>query len=286
MKIFDFFQQKPLVLSFEIFPPKPNATFEPILNTITQLEDLKPDFISVTYGAAGTNSKSTVEIAQIIKDKGHTEPLAHLTCITNTPEQTNAIIEKMQEANIKNILALRGDYPADSTVAYRKTFAKDLIAQIKEQGDFCIAGAAYPEGHQQCPDKKLELLYLKEKIDAGADFLITQLFFENHILYEFLEKLDKLNIKIPVTPGIMPVFSKQQIEKICSLCGATIPKKIQIMIEKYGHDNKALQQAGLEYAYAQINDLIENKVCGIHLCIMNKPEMARAMVKNTKLNNR
>lgn len=284
MKISELFNTKDLVVSFEVFPPKPEAPFEPILNAITDLEALNPDFISVTYGAAGSNRGRTMDIAEHInKTNNKIISLAHLTSIVNTPEEIDDILTDMKDRGIQNILALRGDPPQDTTVTPRKTFAKDLIEQIKKHNHFGIAAAAYPEGHPECPDKKQELLYLKEKIDAGTDFLITQIFFDNAYFYDFADKLVGLNVKTPVSAGIMPVFSAKQVERICQLCGAAIPDKLRQLMEKYAVKPEDMQKAGLDYAYQQITDLVASGVRGIHLYTMNKPELATAMVKNTKL---
>lgn len=284
MKISKLFDTKDLVVSFEVFPPKPDTPIEPILQTITDLEKLQPDFISVTYGAAGSSRGQTMDIAEYInKANNKVLSLAHLTSIVNTPEEIDEILSDMQKRNITNILALRGDPPKDSSLKARKTFAKDLVAQIKQTGHFGIAAAAYPEGHPECLDKKNELLYLKEKIDAGADFLITQIFFDNDCFYKFAEKLDNLNVKTPISAGIMPVFSAKQVARICQLCQASIPEKLSTIMNKYQDNPEDMEKAGLEYAYEQISDLVANKVRGIHLYTMNKPELARSMVKNTKL---
>ena len=285
MKISDLFKKKNPVVSFEIFPPKPNAPFEPILDTITALEKLEPDFISVTYGAGGSTKGRTVEIAEHIKKRPDStiESLAHLTCITSTAAEVDDMLQHIKSRGITNILALRGDMPADSNQPAKNIFAKDLIKRIHKIGGFCIAAAAYPEGHPECPDRAKEYEYLKEKIGTGVDFLISQIFFDNRFFYELREKMAKDNIDIPFCAGIMPVFSKSQIEHICSLCGTSIPDKVNKMMEKYGHENNDLQKAGLEYACQQIEDLCSNQVRGIHLYTMNRPLLAKSMVEDTKL---
>ena len=285
MKILNFFKNKHPVVSFEIFPPKPDMPFEPILSTIRELEDLSPDYISVTYGAAGTTQGRTIEIAENIKKRKNfqTESLAHLTCITNTEEEIHEMLLHIKSRGIENILALRGDPPVDEKTKTSKFFAKNLIEHIKKVGGFCIGAAAYPEGHPECPDREKEFYYLKEKINTGVDFLITQIFFDNKFFYDLGEKLYKSNIQIPLCAGIMPIFSKNQIERICSLCGASITREVRIMLDKYNNNPIALQEAGLEYACKQIEDLYHNNVHGIHLYTMNKPLLAKAMVKNTGL---
>lgn len=285
MKISELFKTKKTVLSFEIFPPKPNAPFEPILETISELEKLEPDFISVTYGAGGSTKGRTVEIAEHIKKNpaNSIESLAHLTCITNTATEVDDMLLHIKSCGITNILALRGDRPADSDLPPKKIFAKDLIKRIQKIGGFSIAAAAYPEGHPECPDRKQEYIYLKEKINTGVDFLISQIFFDNRFFYELRDKLAKDNINIPFCAGIMPVFSKSQIEHICSLCGTSIPDKVNQMMEKYGYDNNELQKAGLEYACEQISDLSANETRGIHLYTMNRPSLAKSMLQDTGL---
>ncbi len=283
MKISKLFTAKNPVVSFEIFPPKPESPFEPILHTVQQLKSLQPDFISVTYGAAGSNRGHTLELAEHIKNDGCIASLAHLTSIVNTPEEIADILAEMKERGIQNILALRGDPPQDSSLPVRQTHAKELVLQIKAAGDFCVGGAAYPEGHPECPDRRQELIYLKEKITAGTDFLITQIFFDNDFFYYFLERLAGAGLEIPVCAGIMPVFSGSQVRHICRLCGASLPPKLLRLIDKYYHQPAAMQEAGLEYACRQIDDLAANGVRGIHLYTMNKPHLATFMVKNTGL---
>lgn len=285
MKIAKLFLQKQPVVSFEIFPPKPDSPFEPILSTIRELEDLGPDFISVTYGAGGTTQGRTIEIAENIKKRNdcQTESLAHLTCITNTADETEQMLLHIKNRGIENILALRGDPPVDQTVKTNKIFAKDLVEQIKKIGGFCIGAAAYPEGHPECSDRKQELEFLITKINAGVDFLITQIFFDNKYFYELQNNLEKNNITTPLSAGIMPVFAKSQIERICSLCGCTITPEIRNLMDKYGANPADMEKAGLEYACKQIEDLCNNKVRGIHLYTMNKPSLAKAIVKNTNL---
>jgi methylenetetrahydrofolate reductase (NADPH) len=282
MKISEIFARKTLTVSFEVFPPKPEAPFEPVLAAVDRLTALRPDFISVTYGAAGTNRGRTVEVAEHITSCG-IEALVHLTCIAGSPEETDGMLAALKERGLGNILALRGDPPAGSAILPGRVFAKGLVAQIKSFGDFCVAAAAYPEGHPECPDRGLELFYLQEKIAAGVDFLLTQIFFDNAFFYDLMEKLDKSNLKLPVSAGIMPVFSQKQIERICSLCGASIPQALRLLMDKYGHSQEDMQKAGLEYASRQIDDLIEHKARGVHLYTMNRPELAEFMVRNTKL---
>lgn len=281
MKIKELYKNKP-VISLEIFPPKPETPIDTIYSTIDELSGLKPGFISVTYGAGGSSRAHTVQIADLIKNRYGIEALAHLTCINSSREEVELILNQLRQSNVENILALRGDPPAGESFKPQDkchySYAKDLIAHIKESGSFCIGAACYPEGHIECRDKISDLKYLKEKAEQGADFLITQLFFDNNIFYSFLEKLDILGISLPVSAGIMPVINKKQIERITSLCGASIPPKFKRMLDKYGDNPAALKEAGTAYATEQIIDLLSFGVDGIHLYTMNRPETARNII--------
>jgi methylenetetrahydrofolate reductase (NADPH) len=282
MKISEIFARKATVLSFEVFPPKPEAPFGPVLAAVDGLSAMRPDFVSVTYGAAGANRGRTVEIAEHIA-AGGIEALVHLTCIADGPEETDGLLAALKGRGLGNVLALRGDPPVGLGIPPGKIFAKDLVARVKAAGDFCVAAAAYPEGHPECPDRGLELFYLKEKIAAGVDFLITQIFFDNAFFYDLVEKLDRSAIALPVSAGIMPVFSQKQVERICALCGASIPQSLRLLMDRYGHGQQDMQKAGLEYAARQIDGLMEQKVRGVHLYTMNRPELAEFLVANTKL---
>ncbi len=281
MKIKKLFNKSP-VISLEIFPPKPESPIDTVLDTIEALSDLKPDFISVTYGAGGSSKSHTLKIADIIKNKYNIEALAHLTCINSTKNDVAGILKELKDSSIENILALRGDIPQneDFDVSANRDFkyAKDLVNYIKESGDFCIGGACYPEGHIECSDNISDLHHLEDKVDTGVDFLITQLFFDNNLFYDFKEKLDILGVNIPVSAGIMPVINKKQIERITNLCGASIPLKFGRILDKYEHNPEALKEAGIAYATEQIIDLLSAGVDGIHLYTMNRPEVARKIL--------
>lgn len=278
MRIKEYFKSKP-VFSLEIFPPKPGSPLDGVLATIAALSDLRPDFISVTYGAAGGSRSHTVEIADTIKNKYGIEALAHLTCINSTKEEVAAILGRLQAAKIENILALRGDRPADQrTTAPASTafaYASDLIKYIRETADFCIGAACYPEVHTEAENADADLHNLKTKVETGVDFLITQLFLDNNLFYAFREKLEKMQIKVPVAAGIMPVLNKKQIERITSLCGASIPPKFRRILDRYEHNPEALKEAGIAYATEQIIDLLSSGVDGIHLYTMNRPAVAK-----------
>ena len=283
MKITDYFKTKKTVVSFEIFPPKPDSPFEPILNTVDELVKLRPDYISVTYGAAGSNRGRTMDLAEHISKIDNIDALAHLTCIIDTPNEIETILADIKNRGIENILALRGDHPQDSTAIPQKIYAKDLVSFIKKAGDFAIGGAAYPEGHPECPNKKEEFSYLLEKIDSGVDFLISQIFFDNTFLYNLQENLLANGKTLPLCAGIMPVFSAAQVNRICSMCATSIPEKLQKIMDKYADNNDDMQKAGLDYAFGQIDDLLKNDIRGIHLYTMNRPSLAIEMINNTGL---
>ncbi len=284
MYIRDLFANKKPVLSLEIFPPKKESPIEVIYETIQGLQDLRPDFISVTYGAGGSNTKRTVEIASLLKNKYGIEALAHLTCIASTKEQINLIITELEQQGIENILALRGDMPTDPDFEFPNPlhfrYAQDLTAYLKEHSSVCIGGACYPEGHIEASSMEADIQFLAEKVAAGAEFLITQLFFDNELFYRFMELARDKGITVPISAGIMPVLNRKQIERITSLSGASLPKKFQRMLEKYEHNPEALKEAGIAYATEQIIDLLSWGVDGIHLYTMNKPEVARKIVGN------
>ena len=284
MHIKNIFSAKKPVISFEIFPPKKDSPVETIYKTIEALKDLTPDYISVTYGAGGSTTNRTVEIAKLIKQQYNIEALAHLTCITSTKDEIANTIANLKANDISNVVALRGDLPQDPDFKFpdplHYRFAKDLVSEIHKDRDFCIAAACYPEGHPECDSYEEDLLHLKEKVDAGVDFLISQLFFDNDCFYQFIEDKEKLNINVPVTAGIMPVLNKNQIERMTTLCGASIPKKLTRILYRYEHNPEALKEAGIAYATEQIIDLISWGVDGIHIYTMNRPEVTRTIMRN------
>lgn len=275
MKIRDMFE-KGTVFSFEIFPPKKTAPVEIIYNTLEELKDLKPDFISVTYGAGGSNnSVSTCVIAHTIKEKYGIEPAAHLPCINYTKDEITAILKDFEQHGIENILALRGDINPDIPPKKEFKYASELVEFIKTKGDFDIAGACYPEGHVDTPDMVQDVLNLKKKVDAGASHLISQLFFDNQYFYSFVEKAKIAGINVPIEAGIMPVTNKKSIERMVSMCGASLPPKFAKMMQRYENNPEALRDAGIAYAIDQIVDLVSNGVDGIHLYTMNNAYVAR-----------
>lgn len=279
MKIDTLFNKNRTVFSFEVFPPKKTSSIDTIYKTLEDLEGLKPDFISVTYGAGGLevgNSK-TCEIASRILDKHNITSMAHLTCVNSNKELIDKELKSLQKHGIQNILALRGDINPELPRQNDFVYASDLIKYIKETtGDtFHISGACYPEVHGESKDLKTDILNLKRKVDAGAKHLISQLFFDNGYFYDFKEKISIAGIDVPIEAGIMPVVNGKQIEKMVSMCGASLPPKFSKMIQKYADKPEALRDAGIAYAIDQIVDLISNGVDGIHLYTMNNPYVAR-----------
>lgn len=275
MIIKNLFKEKKPVISFEIFPPKKEAELENIDETLRTLARLHPDFISVTFGAggSGTNNK-TVELAKKIKEDYGIEPLVHLTCISHSKEEIEKILGQMEEAKLKNVLALRGDVNPNVPIKDDFKYAGELVSFIKEQGDFHVSGACYPEVHLEAENEVSDLRNLKKKVDAGAEHLVSQLFFDNDVFYDFLTKVRIAGIDTPVEAGIMPVTNKAQIKRMVTMCGASLPDKFERIMEKYGENKEALFDAGMVYAINQIVELISHGVDGIHIFTMNNPVVA------------
>lgn len=281
MRIAELFKEKKTVLSFEIFPPKRNDPVDTVYQTIDALKDLAPDFISVTYGAGGSTKGHTVEIASHIQKNCGINALPHLTCVTSTRREVEEALGSLEAAGVENLLALRGDLPKDaagSTENGHYTYAKELIEHIRARGGFCLGAACYPEKHQEALSRNSDLKHLKAKVDAGAEFLISQLFFDNDLFYDFMERIDLLDIKVPVTAGIMPMLNRNQIARTVELSGCSLPKKFTRILERYEHDPIAFREAGMAYAIEQIIDLMSWGISGIHLYTMNRPESARIIV--------
>ncbi len=285
MKIINLFNIKKPVISFEIFPPKATAPLDTIFNTLERFRALKPSYISVTYGAGGSQKGRTIEIASKIKRDCNIESMAHFTCVGHSVEEIDELLDCLVQNNIDNVLALRGDPPVGqpdfnfSKNAFKH--ASELIEHIRsrKKGNLCIAAAAYLEGHPECKTLKEDMEHLKQKVDAGVDFLVTQLFFDNKLFYDFQNKAAQLNISCPITAGIMPVFSTQ-IKTMAAKSGCSIPAKLVVMIDKYQDNPDDLLKAGIEYAGTQIRDLIENGADGIHLYTMNRPKSSREILYN------
>ena len=278
MMIEKIFEEKRPVLSFEIFPPKRAEALKSIDETLEVLTGLNPDYISVTFGAGGSSvNNKTVELAKKIKNEYKIEPLVHLTCLHYTREEIRRILDELAESDIYNVLALRGDINPDFESKDDFKYASDLTAFVKSCGNFGVAGACYPETHIEAKDSITDIKNLKKKVDAGADHLISQLFFDNDVFYSFVEKLRIAGIDVPVSAGIMPVINKAQIERMVSLCGATLPEKFRRITHKYEDNREALFDAGMVYAINQVVELLSNDVEGIHLYTMNNPHVAKKL---------
>ena len=263
------------MFSFEVFPPKKTSPVEVIYDTLEELQGLSPDFISVTFGAGGSgNSRYALEIASKINESGII-PMLHLPCINFTKAEIDAALDEAKSRGIENILALRGDINPEIEPVNDFRYASDLISYIKTNGDFDIAAACYPECHPDAENLVEDITNLRKKVDAGADHLITQLFFDNDNFYEFREKAAIAGINIPIEAGIMPVVNKRQIERMVTTCGASLPAKFVRIMTKYEHNPEALRDAGIAYAVNQIIDLVASGVDGIHLYTMNNPYVAR-----------
>lgn len=283
MKVTDKFIPHKTGLSFEIFPPKHGSALMDIDETLGILSELNPDFISVTFGAGGSsNNNKTIELAKKIKYEYHVEPVVHLTCLTYDKAEIDEFSRILQENGLENVLALRGD--RNPNVAPKEDFAhaNELTAYLKTKGDFCIGGACYPECHPESKDRVSEMRHLKAKVDAGDEYLVSQLFFENEMFYSFVEDCRIAGIEVPVTAGIMPVINKAQIERMVTLCGASLPEKFERIMNRFEDNKEALFDAGMAYALSQVIDLIANDVDGIHLYTMNNPRVARKICEGIK----
>lgn len=283
MKINEKFKEKSPLISFEIFPPKPDYPIDTIFNTIDELYSLEPDFMSVTYGAGGSTKDRTVEISSYIQNKYNLTSNAHVTCISSSKEEVQNISKSLKEKNIQNVMALRGDYPKDNLSALpidRYKNSVELIEYFKQNTDFCIGAACYPEKHPDAKDLNADIDFLKRKMDAGADYLVTQLFFDNGMFYDFYDKAIKKGIYLPISVGIMPILNKRQITSIVRLTGNSIPNKFRRLLDKYENNPEALKEAGMSYAVSQIIDLLSWGVDGIHIYTMNKPSTARKILEN------
>ena len=285
MKLSKLLEGEGLSLSFEVFPPKTDSNFESVKHATEEIASLGPAFMSVTYGAGGGTSRYTLDIAKNIKERYSVPTLAHLTCVSSTKETVKARIAEMREAGIENVMALRGDLTPEliesdrSGWAYRH--AIDLVRELRECGeDFCIGGACYPEVHPESRDQKEDIRYLKEKVDAGCDFLTTQMFFDNNLLYSFLYKIREAGITLPVIPGVMPITNANQVKRAIELSGSFMPRRFASLVDKFGSDPAAMTQAGIAYATDQIIDLFANGIKNVHVYSMNKPEVAKKILDN------
>jgi methylenetetrahydrofolate reductase (NADPH) len=285
MKLSEHFSQNKFSMSFEVFPPKTDTAMETVVHATEAMALLHPAFMSVTYGAGGGTSKYTLDIARHIETDYGVPTVAHLTCVSSTRETVRQRIAELNEAGIDNIMALRGDLLPHQIGADRSDWhfrhAVELIREIKESGyDFCIGGACYPETHPESRNQKEDILHLKEKVDAGCDFLTTQMFFDNNLLYNFLYKIREAGIEVPVVAGIMPITNANQIGRTIKLSGSFIPQRFKTLVDRFGSDPFAMRQAGIAYATDQIIDLYANGIKNVHVYSMNKPEIAKQIQSN------
>ncbi|MDO4566337.1 MAG: methylenetetrahydrofolate reductase [NAD(P)H] [Oscillospiraceae bacterium] len=283
MKISSILKDERMSLSFEVFPPKQETSFESVRAAAEKIASLRPAFMSVTYGAGGGVSGYTVKIAKGIEEKYQVPTLAHLTCVSSTRETVARRIEEMKDAGIENVMALRGDLTPELLENGREgcdyRYAVELIRQLKESGaNFCIGGACYPEVHPESPNQREDIAHLREKVEAGVDFLTTQMIFDNNLFYNFLYKLREAGVSVPVLPGIMPITNANQVERAIKLSGAFMPQRFKAMVDRFGSDDLAMRQAGIAYAADQIIDLFANGVTKVHVYSMNKPEVAEGIL--------
>ena len=285
MKLSELFADDRLSLSFEVFPPKTDMAFDSVKHATEEIAKLKPSFMSVTYGAGGGTSRYTLDIAKNIKERYGVPTLAHLTCVSSTRETVRAKIEQIRAAGIDNVMALRGDIPKELLGADRTAWdykhAVELVKELRESGaDFCIGGACYPEIHPESQNQKEDIKYLKEKVEAGCDFLTTQMFFDNNLLYNFLYKIREAGVTVPIIPGIMPITNGNQVERAVKLSGSFVPQRFKALVDKFGDTPEAMKQAGIAYATDQIIDLFANGITNVHVYSMNKPDVAAAIKSN------
>ena len=285
MKIIDLLTEEKLTLSFEVFPPKTESAFDSVRKATEEIAKLKPAFMSVTYGAGGGTSKYTLDIAKNILKEYGVPTLAHLTCVSSTKQTVKERIIDIKNSGIENVMALRGDIPKELENADRSGWdyqhAIDLIRELKKYSpDLCVGGACYPEIHPESVNQKEDIKYLKEKVDAGCDFLTTQMFFDNNLLYNFLYKIREAGITVPVMPGIMPITNANQVERAIKLSGSFMPQRFKSLVDKFGTNPDAMKQAGIIYATDQIIDLFANGIKNVHVYSMNKPDVAEKILTN------
>ncbi len=284
MRITDIICNDKMTLSFEVFPPKKETSYESVKAATEQIAEIKPAFMSVTYGAGGGTSEYTLSIAKNLKDKYNVPMLAHLTCVSSSKATVSNMIEKLKENGITNVMALRGDLTPELENSDRSTwdyrYAVDLIHELKSKGDFCIGAACYPEMHPESECQKEDIKYLKEKVDAGVDFLTTQMIFDNNLFFNFMYKIREAGITVPVLPGIMPITNKNQVERAIKLSGAFMPQRFKAMVDKFGSSAATMKQAGIAYATDQIIDLYANGITNVHVYSMNKPDIAKGIYDN------
>lgn len=282
MKIRDLITQDKATLSFEVFPPKKDTDFADVEAAALGIAAFKPDYMSVTYGAGGSTKGHTIQLAQEIQEKYDVPTIAHLTCVCASKEGIKTALADMKNAGIENILALRGDIPKnyDGQVFAEFSHASELVELIKETGDFCVGGACYPEVHPDSANKHEDIIGLKKKVDAGCDYLTTQMFFDNNIFFNFMYRIREAGISVPIIPGIMPITRRVQVKNAVKLSGCNVPERFKSIVDVFGDTEAAMRQAGIAYATDQIIDLMANGVKHIHVYSMNKPEIAAGIQKN------
>lgn len=285
MKIIDILKKEQMSLSFEVFPPKKETSYESVRMATEKIAALKPAFMSVTYGAGGGVSQYTIDIAKNLMEKYDVPMLAHLTCVSSDKAMVQDRIAAMKEAGIENVMALRGDLTPELMESDRSKwdfrYAIDLVRTLKESGaDFCIGGACYPEVHPESRNQKEDIQHLKEKVNAGVDFLTTQMVFDNNLFFNFMYKLREAGVTVPVLPGIMPITNANQVERAIKLSGSFMPQRFKSLVDKFGSDPDAMRQAGIAYATDQIIDLYANGITNVHIYSMNKPEVAEGIINN------
>ena len=283
MKINKILADKTPTISFEVFPPKQETGLNEVKSAAGAIAALSPSYMSVTYGAAGSTSKLTIEVASDIKNLHGVSVMPHLTCVASTKEHVAKMVKSILENNIDNIMALRGDLPKDGIICKDYLHASDLIKDIRALApDLCIGGACYPEGHIECAHKSDDIRYLKEKVDAGCDFLTTQMFFDNNIFYNFLYRIKDVGINVPVVPGIMPITTARQLSRSVQLSGTSVPERFKAIVDRVGDDPVSMRPAGIIYASEPIIDLIANGITHVHVYSMNKPDVASDILYNLK----
>ena len=280
MKILDIITGEKPSLSFEVFPPKTSATYESVRSAAEAIADLHPSYMSVTYGAGGGTSAYTIDIAQCIQAKG-VPSLAHLSCVSSTKAHVQEQLAELKERGIENVLALRGDIPDGLDMDHLEYhYASELIPEIRSAGDFCIGGACYPETHPECATSMEDIANLKKKVDSGCQFLTTQMFFDNNILYNFLYRIREAGITVPVVAGIMPVTNAKQIDRICKISGNSLPQRFHLIVDRFGSNPAAMKQAGIAFATEQVIDLYANGINAVHIYSMNHPDVAAKIQEN------
>jgi len=284
MKLTEILKKDKLSISIEVFPPKTDSAFDGVRDAVEKIASLSPSFMSVTYGAGGGTSAYTLALAEKIKREFGVPTLAHLTCVSSTKETVRQRLAEIKSAGIENIMALRGDLTPELAASDRSKWqyshAVELVREIKASGDFCVGGACYPEIHPESKDQAEDIRFLKEKVDAGCDFLTTQMFFDNNLLYNFLYKIREAGITVPVIPGVMPITNAKQVERAISLSGSFMPQRFKSLVDKFGSNANAMRQAGIAYATDQIIDLFANGIKNVHVYSMNKPDVAERILSN------